>query len=102
MTRHLYDINKSNQGIEKMTHLARAHVYWSGIDADIIEYVRHSTICTRHKASQTVQPTLPRVSHQLFYIFSSLTHLVNTHSYTEFISRPLTAYPMPTGPIFPI
>ena len=41
-------------------HLARAHIYWPGIDAIILNYIKHCPICTRHKASQTVQPMLPR------------------------------------------
>ena len=57
--RTLYDLHDSHQGIEKMTHIARANMYWPGIDADIADYVRRCTICTKHKASQTVQPMLP-------------------------------------------
>ena len=43
-----------------MQYLARAHVYWPGIDADILDYVRGCTICTRYKVTQAVQPMLPR------------------------------------------
>ena len=57
--RTLYDLHDSHQGIEKMTHIARANMYWPGIDPNIADYVRRCTICTRHKASQTVQPMLP-------------------------------------------
>ena len=56
--RTLYDLHDSHQGIEKMTHIARANMYWPGINADIANYVRRCTICTKHKASQTVQPML--------------------------------------------
>ena len=56
--RTLYDLHDSHQGIEKMVHIARANMYWPGIDADIANYVR-CTICTKHKASKTVQPMLP-------------------------------------------
>ena len=35
-------------------------VYWPGIHTDILDYIRHCTICARYKASQTVQPMLPR------------------------------------------
>ena len=55
----LYDLHNSHQGIEKITHIARANVYWPGIDTDIADYVRKCTICAKHKASQTVQPMLP-------------------------------------------
>ena len=58
--RTLYDLHNSHQGIEKMTHIARANVYWPGIDADIADYVRRCIICAKHKASQTVQPMLQR------------------------------------------
>ena len=60
LDRTLYDLHDSHQGVEKMTHLAWTHIYWPGIDVDITDYVRNCTICARHKASQTVQPMLPR------------------------------------------
>ena len=41
-----------------MTHIARSNVYWPGIDADISDYVRRCTICTKYKASQSTQPML--------------------------------------------
>ena len=55
-----YDLHDSHQGVEKMIHLARTHVYWPRINVDIADYVKCCTICARHKASQTVQPMLPR------------------------------------------
>ena len=58
--RTLYDLHDSHQGIEKMTHIARSNVYWPGIDADISDYVRRCTICTKYKASQGTQPMLLR------------------------------------------
>ena len=54
----LYDLHDSHQGIEKMTHTARANIYWPGIDADISDYVKRCTICTKYKASQATQPML--------------------------------------------
>ena len=42
-----------------MTHLARSTIYWPGIDADIADYVRHCTICAKHKALQIIQCMLP-------------------------------------------
>ena len=57
--RSLYDLHDSHQGIEKMTHITRANVYWPGIDADISDYVRRCTICTKYKASQATQPMIP-------------------------------------------
>ena len=47
-------------GIEKMQHRARATVYWPGMDADIVEYVKRCKICTQHKATQHIQLMLPR------------------------------------------
>ena len=41
-----------------MTHIARSNVYWPSINADIADYVKHCTICAKHKASQAVQPML--------------------------------------------
>ena len=58
--RTLYDLHDSHQGIEKMGHIARANIYWPGIDADISDYVRRCTICTKYKASQATQPMLPQ------------------------------------------
>ena len=53
-----YDLHDSHQGIEKMTYIARVNVYWPGIDADISDYVKRCTICTKYKASQATQPML--------------------------------------------
>ena len=58
--RTLSDLHNSHKGIEKMQHLARAHVFWPRIDADILNYVKRCTICTRYKVTQVVQPMLPR------------------------------------------
>ena len=58
--RTIYNLHDSHQGVEKVTHLARTHVYWPRIDVDITDYVRHCTIYARHKAFQTIQPMLPR------------------------------------------
>ena len=58
--RSLHELHKMHLGIEKMQHRARATVYWPGIDADIVEYVKRCTTCTQHKATQHVQPMLPR------------------------------------------
>ena len=54
--RTLLDLHNSHQGVKKMTHLARAHVYWPEIDANILNYVRDCTICTRYRVTQAVQP----------------------------------------------
>ena len=43
-----------------MQHRARATVYWPGIDVDIVEYVKKCKTCTQHKATQHIQPMLPR------------------------------------------
>ena len=56
----LHELHKMHLGIEKMQHRARATVYWPGIDADIVEYVNRCKICTQHKATQHIQPMLPR------------------------------------------
>ena len=51
--RTIYDLHNSPKGIEKMTHVARANVYWPGIDADIADYIKMCTIFAKYKASQT-------------------------------------------------
>ena len=43
-----------------MQHRARATIYWPGIDADIVEYFKRCKTCTQHKATQHIQPLLPR------------------------------------------
>ena len=58
--RSLHELHKMHLGIEKMQHRARATVYWPGIDADIVEYVKRCTTCTQHKATLHIQPMLPR------------------------------------------
>ena len=45
--RTLHDLHNNHQGIKKMTHLAWAHVYLPGIEADILNYIKHCTICIR-------------------------------------------------------
>ena len=43
-----------------MQHRARATVYWPGIDMDVVEYVKRCKTCNQHKATQHIQPMLPR------------------------------------------
>ena len=57
--RTLYDLHDSHQGIEKITYITRTNVYWPGIDADISDYVKRCTICTKYKVSQATQLMLP-------------------------------------------
>ena len=57
--RFLHDLHKAHQGTEKMQLKARATIYWPGIDADIIEYIKRCNICLQHKAVQPIQPLLP-------------------------------------------
>ena len=105
--RTLYDLHHCHQGIEKMTHIARSSVYCPSIDADIADYIRCCTIWAKHKVFQSVQPMLPcnvpdgpwqeiaadylpTVAKNTYLL---QTHLVNTHSYHEFIPRPQTVLP---------
>ena len=46
--------------LKKMQHRARAILYWPGIDVDIPEYVKRCKTCTQHKATQHIQPMIPR------------------------------------------
>ena len=48
--RSLHELHEMHLGIEK----------WPGIDADIVEYVKRCKTCTQHKATQHIQPMLPR------------------------------------------
>ena len=45
---------------EKIQILESAHVYWSRIDTDILNYVKICTICTRFRMTQAVQLMIPR------------------------------------------
>ena len=56
----LNDLHGVHQGINRMQAQAREAVYWPGIDTDIGHYVGQCTIFTRHKASPSAQPMLPR------------------------------------------
>ena len=58
--RSLNELHDMHLGIEKMQHRARAITYWSGIDTDIVEYVKHCKACIQHKASKHIQPMIPR------------------------------------------
>ena len=87
-----------------MIHIAKSIVYWSGIDAEIADYVKHCTICAKYKASQAVQPMLPsgipggpwqELAADYFTLLTKTTSLlqtpiVSTHSFLEFIPRPPT------------
>ena len=53
------DLQNNHRDIEKMRHPSKATIYWSGIDADIANYVNCCKIYTQHKAKQAV-PMLPR------------------------------------------
>ena len=54
----LADLHGAHQGMEKMQTQAREAVYWPGINADIADYIRRCTICTKHKASLSAQQIL--------------------------------------------
>ena len=60
LKRTLADLHGAHQGVDRMQAQAREAVYWSGIDADISDYVSQCTICTKHTASPPTQPMLPR------------------------------------------
>ena len=38
--RTFHDLHDNHKAVEKIQHFARAHVYWPGIDVDILDYVR--------------------------------------------------------------
>ena len=58
--RSLHKLHETHLGIEKMQHRARATLYWPGIDMDIVKYVKRYKTCTQHKATQHIQPVIPR------------------------------------------
>ena len=90
--RFLHDLHEAHQGIEKMQLKARATIYWPGIDADIIEYVKRCNICIQHKTVQPIQPLLPRdVPHAPwqdlaadFFQFNSKEYLLVSDVFSKF------------------
>ena len=56
----LADLHGTHQGTDRMQAQVREEVYWPSIDADITDYVCQCTIYTKHKASLTTQPMVPR------------------------------------------
>ena len=58
--RLMHELHDMHLGIEKMQHRARATLYWPGIDADITEYAKRCKTCRKHKATQHIQPMIPR------------------------------------------
>ena len=58
--RSLHELHETHLGIEKMQHRARATMYWPGMNADIIEYVKCCKTCIQNKATQHMQPMIPR------------------------------------------
>ena len=87
-----YDLHDSHQGIEKMTHTAKANMYWPGIDADIADYVKRCTICAKYKASQTVQSMLhcdipDRPSQELaadYFIHKGKDYLLTVDTFSKY------------------
>ena len=69
LNRTLTDLHSTHLGMEKMQSQDREAVYWPGIDAAIIDYVRRlptamlhfscPKLCTKFKATQPAQPMLP-------------------------------------------
>ena len=53
-------LHGAHQGGDRMQVQVRESVYWPGIDADIADYVSWCTVCTKHKASLSAQPMLPK------------------------------------------
>ena len=60
LKRTLVHLHSMHQGMKKMEYQAREAVYWPGINADIVDYVKRCPICTKHKASLLAQPMLPQ------------------------------------------
>ena len=58
--RSLHELHETHLGIEKMQHRARAMMYWPGMNMDIIEYVKCCKTCIQNKATQHMQPMIPR------------------------------------------
>ena len=105
--RNLAEVHKCHKDIEKVQLLARWTVFWTGIDADIADYVKRSSICTQPKAMQEKQPMLPRdgpwqdlttdiFTFQAKKTLSSVLHSVNTHSYSNPLQRPQKPYEVST------
>ena len=83
--RTLHDLHEGHKGIEKMQHLAREKIYWPGLDADITEYVKHCTICMKHKnnsgntTNDTTRHTRRSMARSSCRLFSSQQHRVYSH-----------------------
>ena len=59
--RSLHELHETHLGIEKMQHRARATMYWLWDEfADILEYVKCCKTCIQNKATQHMQPMIPR------------------------------------------
>ena len=105
--RMLHDLHDGHKGVKKMQHLARDRIYWQGLDADITEYVKHCKMCTMHKATQSIEPMLPRdIPEGPWQLISStitmqITVLASTPSYTKFHKKQLTLYSRRLNHLFP-
>ena len=79
-------------GIEKVQHRAGATLYWSGIDADIAEYVKCCKTCTQHKATQYTPPMIPRDVPESpwqdltanFFKFKNKEYLLITNTFSKY------------------
>ena len=58
--RSLNELHNMQLGIENiLQHRARATLYWPGIDADIVKYVKCCKTCTHDKATQHTLLMIP-------------------------------------------
>ena len=81
--RMLSDLHDNHRGIEKMRCLSLTTVYWSGIDADITDYLNCCKTCTQHKAKQAVQPMLP--THVPDSLWQDLAANFFTYNHNEYL-----------------
>ena len=58
--RSLHELHETHLGMEKMQHRAKATMYRPRLNADIIEYVKCCKTCIQNKATQHMQPMIPR------------------------------------------
>ena len=82
--RMLSELHNGHKGIEKMKTFSRERIYWQGIEANIIEYVKYCQICTKYTATQAIQLMLPRV-HTRRPLARSCSRLFHHHNTTEYL-----------------
>ena len=90
----LRQLHSSHPGVVRMKQLARAYVWWPGLDGDIEKHVQHCSACQENLSSPPLAPVLPirwpsrpwaRIHVDLAGPFLNRTFLVVVDAHTKWL-----------------